>query len=989
MDTIAWPRGRLDGGGETGSVSTTTRGDPEHWRRINALLTEALAQPPQAREEWLAHLAVSEPSVALELGRMLARAGQESDGFMKRSVQASLLTDVEGENGLERPGAEIGPYRLIRELGTGGMGRVWLAERIDGSVHRQVALKLPRVGWARGVAERLTQERDALATLEHPHIARLYDAGTVQGGRPYIAMEYVDGIIVTDYLASKQCTVRERLQIFLQVAGAVAFAHANLIVHRDIKPQNILVTAEGSARLLDFGAAKLLGRDEEQNLTRLVGTAISPDYASPEQIRGERITVASDIYSLGILLFEMLAGQRPYRLARQGGAALEDAIVNAEVPRVSSARTLAPSVARQLRGDLDAIIARATQAHPAQRYASAQALAEDIERHLAGEPVLAQPPSGVYRLRKFAARHRYGVGTVAAVLVALAAGAVVSLWQANEARQQAARAERVKDFVISIFTQAVPKAGVGGTVTATDLLAVAATRLDRELANDPAVAAELGLIIADSYDALGYTNETVPILLAAVARAEASLGAAAPVTLDARLALVSGIMLADPDGALAILEEVLPLILRDFTANARRAVVALRYKSFALAKLSRRDESYAALKLAVDTAEKYLGVDHDDTIVTLGLLSNTEGRFGDRKPQLEHATEALRRATRAFGAQRPHNTLIAVERWYADALRENDRPGEAVPILRRVYSDQLKLDGAVTQRVRNAQLQLGNALMRVGDAGEALTQIRAAVALERAQNPEDTDDRLGFGEALAAALTLSHRVDEALAQDAYLEQLVKRLPPETPARQVGTHLRHARLLVLDGRIDEALPALSEAERIAANTSDDQWFQVKLARAFALRHSGAARAARDLLNLARSDPRYDAQRLALKSGIEAELGLAYLDLGQIEMARAPLERCEKLFVQAQILPSVRVAGCMIGLARVRAAAGQGPAAMSSLQQLVQAWESANPGSPFHGEALYWLAEAQRAAGSRALADENLRKARRMLATAKLASQQRLL
>ena len=169
MDTIAWPRGRLDGGGETGSVSTTTRGDPEHWRRINALLTEALAQPPQAREEWLAHLAVSEPSVALELGRMLARAGQESDGFMKRSVQASLLTDVEGENGLERPGAEIGPYRLIRELGTGGMGRVWLAERIDGSVHRQVALKLPRVGWARGVAERLTQERDALATLEHPH----------------------------------------------------------------------------------------------------------------------------------------------------------------------------------------------------------------------------------------------------------------------------------------------------------------------------------------------------------------------------------------------------------------------------------------------------------------------------------------------------------------------------------------------------------------------------------------------------------------------------------------------------------------------------------------------------------------------------------------------------------------------------------------------------------------------------------------------------
>ena len=920
---------------------------------------------------------------------MLARTGQDADGFMRRSVQASLLADVDGENTLERPGAEVGPYRLIRELGIGGMGRVWLAERVDGSVRRQVALKLPRMGWAHGVAERLTQERDALATLEHPHIARLYDAGIVQAGRPYIAMEYVDGVVVTDYLAAKQCTVRERLQIFLQVAGAVAFAHANLIVHRDIKPQNILVTAEGSARLLDFGAAKLLGRDEEQNLTRQVGTAMSPDYASPEQIRGERITVASDIYSLGVLLFEMLSGDRPYRLARQSGAALETAIVNAEIPRVSSVRTLAPSVARQLRGDLDAIIARATQAHPAHRYASAQALAEDIERHLAGDPVVAQPPSGVYRLRKFATRHRYGVGTGAAVLVALGAGAIVSLWQADEARQQAARAERVKDFVISIFTQAVPKAGVGGTVTATDLLAVAASRLDRELASDPAVAAELGLIIADSYDALGYTNETVPILRAAVSRAESSLGAAAPVTLDAKLSLVSGTMLADPEGALAIVEEVLPLILRDFRANARRAVIALRYKSFALAKLGRREEAYAALTLGVDTAEKYLGIDHEETIVALGLLSNTEGRFGDRKPQLQHATEALRRATRAFGAQRPHNTLIAVERWYADALRENDRPGDAVPILRRVYSDQLKLDGTVTQRVRNAQLQLGNALSRVGEAGEALTLIREAVALERAQNPEDTDDRLGFGEALSVVLTLSHRVDEALAQDAYLDELMTRLPPETPASRVGTLLRHARLLVLDGRSRDALPVLAEAERLAADTNDDQRFQVKLARAFTLRESGDADAARQLLAEARRDPRYATQRLALRSGIEAELGLAYLDLAQGEQARAPLERCDELYRQAQIRPSVRVSGCIVGLARVRLAAGQSAAAMSSLQQLASAWESVNPGSPIHGEALYWLAEAQRAAGAGALADQNLRAARSMLVNAKVASLRRLL
>ncbi len=969
-------------------MTTTTRGDPEHWRRINALLTEALALAPEARESWLDSRTDADRALLPELRRMLARTGQSSDGFMRQSLQASVLAPVDHDAALETPGAEIGPYRLIRELGTGGMGRVWLAERIDGSVRRQVALKLPRLGWARGVAERLTQERDALATLEHPHIARLYDAGVVTGGRPYIAMEYVDGVVITDYIASRSCTLHERLQLFLQVVEAVAFAHANLIVHRDIKPQNILVTDAGSARLLDFGAAKLLGRDDEQHLTQQVGTALSPDYASPEQIRGERITVASDIYSLGVLLFELLTGERPYRLKRQGGAALEDAIVKAEIPLVSSVRTLAPGLAKQLRGDIDAIIARATHAHPARRYASAQALADDIERHLAGEPVLAQGPSGVYRLRKFARRYRYGVGTGVAVLIALGVGAAVSLWQANEARQQAARAERVKEFVISIFTQAVPKTGVGGTVTATDLLAVAASRLDRELADDPAVAAELGLIIADSYDALGYTNETVPILRTAVQRAEATLGPDAPVTLDAKLSLVSGIMLADPESALAMLEQVLPRIIRNFNVNALRAVTALRYKSFALAKLSRRDESYAALRLAIDTAEKYLGVDHEATIVALGLLSNTEGRFGDRAPQLRHATDALQRATRAFGAQRPHNTLIAVERWYADALRQNDRPGDAVPILRRVVSDQLNLDGAVTQRVRNAKLQLGNALMRVGDAAEALALIREAAELERQQNPTDTDDRLGFGEALAAALALSHRIDEALAQEAYLDQVIQNLPPESPSSRVDTLLRRARLMVLDGRAAEALPMLAEAEALAAATTDDQRFPVRLARAFTLRQLGDVRGGLELLDATRADARYAAQRFALQSGIETEIGNAYLDLGQMDLAREPLQRCEELFLRAQIKPSVRVAGCLIGRARIQMASGQAPAAVLSLQTLVHSWESANPGSPFHGEALYWLSQAQRISGSRDLADQNLRRARTMLSSGKAAFLRRL-
>lgn len=962
-------------------MTTTTRGDPDRWRRIDALLTEALALDPAARENWLAALPAADQPLRPLLARMLARAHQPTDGFMRESVQSRVLGEIDGESALERPGAEIGPYRLIRELGTGGMGRVWLAERTDGSVRRQVALKLPRMGWARGVAERLTQERDALAALEHPHIARLYDAGSVQGGRPYIAMEFVDGLPLSDYVREHSPGTAERLRLFLQVTSAVAYAHANLVVHRDLKPQNILVGADGQAHLLDFGAAKLLGRDEELQLTRQVGPALSPDYAAPEQIRGERVTIATDIYALGVVLFELLTGERPYRLRRVSDVALEEAILQADVPLASGVRGLPPRVARALRGDLDAIIDKATQRDPAQRYASVQALADDIERHLAGEPVLAQRPGAAYRVWKFAKRHRFGVGAAAAVILAIGIGGVVSLWQANEARQQAARAERVKDFVISIFTQAVPRTGVGGVVTAKDLLAVAAQRLDGELADDPGVAAEIGVIVANSYDALGYTNETVPILRTAVERARRALGPDAPVTLDAELLLVSGSMLEDPEGALKQLADLQPRVMRNFPDNAPRAALTLRFKSFALAKLNRAEESYAALELGIDLAERYLGRDHEETIWMIGLLSNTQGRFSQRRDQLVTATEALQRATRAFGQQRPHNTLIAVERWYADALRENDRPGDAVPLLRRVLADQLQLDGAVTQRVRNAKLQLGNALGRVGEAGESLALIREAVALERAQNPTDTDDRAGFGEALAGALALAHRVDEALAQDAYLEDLATRLPPMRANLVVANQLRHARLLVLDGRAAEALELLERVEAMAAGTTADQWFSARLAHAFALRQQGDAAAALGMLQALQQDARYGRQRLALLSGVEAEIGLAYLDLGQPGPAAAPLERCEQLYLRAQILPSVRVAGCILGLARVRLAQGRAREAMPRVQQLVQSWESAHAGSAFHGESLYWLAQLQQASGEGGDAARNLRAAREMLAGAK--------
>ncbi len=264
---------------------------------------------------------------------------------------------------LAQAGMLVGPYRLLREIGTGGMGAVWLAERADGMLKRRVALKLPRLAWdIPGLAGRMERERDILAELEHQNIARLYDAGVDAQGRPYLAMEYVEGRPLDVYCREHGLGVQERLGLFLQVARAVAHAHARLVVHRDLKPTNILVTSDGSVRLLDFGIAKLLegevGRESanESLLTQLGGRALTPDYASPEQIRGQAITVAVDIYSLGVVLYELLTGERPYKVA--SAAMLEDAVVRLEAPLASSVAH-DKARARELRGDLDTIVAKA------------------------------------------------------------------------------------------------------------------------------------------------------------------------------------------------------------------------------------------------------------------------------------------------------------------------------------------------------------------------------------------------------------------------------------------------------------------------------------------------------------------------------------------------------------------------------------------------------------------------------------------------------
>jgi serine/threonine protein kinase/TolB-like protein len=400
--------------------------------RLSRLLDEALPLDEAERRQWLQTLAPKDQDLEAALRRALLPDGKDGAEAPATLPHVELGAPAP-EAATLKPGDRVGPYQLARELGSGGMAEVWLAQRADGAFQRQVALKLPALATLRkDLASRFARERDILASLEHPNIARLYDAGVSAERLPYLALEYVAGQPLTAWCDAHRLGIRERLKLFLQVLDAVQYAHGHQVLHRDIKPSNILVTESGQVRLLDFGVAKLLEQEEEHTeLTQVYGRALTPEYASPELLRGEQVDAATDIYALGVLLYELLAGCRPYRL--QHGAsltAIEQAVMRAQVQRPST--RVAPDTAaaramtvqklsRRLRGDLDAIVLKTLARDPKDRYPSAEALADDLQRYLSGEPVEARPAHPVYLLGKFVLRHRTGAAMSAAAVVLFAA----------------------------------------------------------------------------------------------------------------------------------------------------------------------------------------------------------------------------------------------------------------------------------------------------------------------------------------------------------------------------------------------------------------------------------------------------------------------------------------------------------------------------------------------------------------------------------------
>ena len=476
---------------------------------LSRLLDEAMDLPPAERESWLGRLPEGERHLAEALREMLV----EKDRAQMHGFLASLPAidgTPDGDDAIAYAGEPVGAYRLIREIGRGGMGEVWLAERADGAFARQVALKLPRLAWGAGLAQRMAREREIGALLEHPNIARLYDAGVDPRGRPYMALEYIEGHPIDAWCGERVLDVRARLRLFLQVARAVAYAHGRLVVHRDLKPSNVLVSADGQAHLLDFGIAKRLGDGvaSDPALTQEHGRLMTPQYASPEQIAGEAITVQSDVYSLGVLLYELLTGRLPHARRRASLGAVEDAILHGDT-RPASSQAGDPALMRALRGEIDAILAKALERDPARRYPTVDALVDDIERFLNGRTVSARSSSRVYRWRKAARRQWVALSAAASVMLAVLSGSGVAIVQAQRANAEAERSRLVNEFVVQMFDAHGGPEGSLTQIPAQVLLERGARQIETKFAGQPLLQAQLYGVVSRMYFNLSVFDKSV------------------------------------------------------------------------------------------------------------------------------------------------------------------------------------------------------------------------------------------------------------------------------------------------------------------------------------------------------------------------------------------------------------------------------------------------------------------------------------------------
>ena len=526
------------------AMPATTARSPDQWRQLFAAADQALELPTESREAFIAQRCTDDPALGAGLRALLASADSLSPlDTPAAALAAPLVAELSGAPDVP-PLSRIGPYRVIQEIGRGGMGAVYLAERDDDQFRKRVAVKLLPAWSATDEhrVRRFIEERQILAALEHADIARLLDGGVTTDGLPWFAMEYVEGMAIDRYCDTQSLTIEQRLALFRRVCAAVAYAHRNLVVHRDLKPGNILVDTDGSVRLLDFGIAKLLGGDPVTDaLTRTAERLMTPLYASPEQVRGGPISTASDVYALGVLLHELLTGRDPYRLPNREPYEIAHAILEREperpsvsvgrggagydVERVARARASTPArLRRRLEGDLDMIVLTALDKNPARRYRSVEQLEADVQRHVTGMPIAARGDSAVYRARKFVRRHRAGVAVAAAFALVVAGFAVVTAVQAMRIRAEADRvaAERAAanaalGYVSNTFQNAIPSPRDARGIESREYFDTAAAGIESALKDQPTARAGLMFEMGRVYHRLGVDDRAQHFLEASLA----------------------------------------------------------------------------------------------------------------------------------------------------------------------------------------------------------------------------------------------------------------------------------------------------------------------------------------------------------------------------------------------------------------------------------------------------------------------------------------
>jgi eukaryotic-like serine/threonine-protein kinase len=973
---------------------------------LSRLLDEAWELDPVDRDRWLQTLPPEYAHLKARLSVMIhQQAGMETDVFIKPANKAAVDLLDDQINAAITPswtsGSHVGGYRLINEIGVGGMGAVWLAERSDGVLKRQVALKLPLFSiHNKALAERFERERDILATLTHEHIARLYDAGTTSNGQAFLALEYVQGQVITQHCDAARLSIDQRIDIFLQVLDAVQYAHSNLVLHRDLKPGNVLVTADGQVKLLDFGIAKLLSSTDsavaETALTQMGGQALTPDFASPEQISGAALSTASDVYSLGVLLYELLTGERPYKLKEklksQGRAALEEAILHTSAVKPSQMiRVIADAdaiadkrgvtkakLAQQLMGDLDTILIKALKKNPLARYGTASAFAADLRRYLAGDAVEAQSDSSWYRLKKFVLRNKLVVGAAASVTLALVVGASLAIWQAQQAQKQAAKSMAVQAFLVDIFkanSERQKDPEKAGKTTARELLGVGADRVTIALKDTPEAYLEVLNTLDAMYQSLLVSDRMLSVRRQQLNATKGVYGAkskeAAAVLMKLGESLVATDTFAEREAVLQEAEKILD-DLGDHDSKIR-ADLWRTYASIYLGKDPEKAILYA--KQAVDVLRKHPESEElSGALYRYGTSLMRAGKAGDSVVALEQSAQLAEKFSVGTGELSTTQAMLGIA--YSDVM-QFDR---AERVLADVVDRSVRSNGENSVFTVFARGTYARALSESSQLHEALEQHRRSVDSARSLGADA--EMVEGNQKWLQGRTLIFFGDFGAAESA-LKQARELREKKLPNTLYSARMRQFRALALAqiGRTEEANVEMQEAGKILAahkmNRGSAEEFDHRENQARVYLATGQHQLAADMLREVLLEGPVMKSSAPLRSvAIRSFLADALFAAGADVEAIATVNDIKTTLAKNNAQGAIPLLNANLNFIEggVKLRAGDAVGALPLLEKaLAERVTRLSPASPALAESYLWVARCQFALGKRGEAASFLQKA----------------